>query len=228
MPPRRKTADPCTAITYVRVSTEDQVDSGLGLDDQRAKVRSECERRGWRVVGEHADEGISAKTVVDRPGLMNALERLDARDAGNLIVSKLDRLSRSVHDFTGLVDRSKRMGWSLVVLDLGVDTSTPSGAMMANVLASFAQFERELIGQRTSDALQVKKRAGVRLGRPQRSSLDVVRFVARQRAAGFSLAAVAAELNETGVPTSQGGRMWYPSTIAAVLRRGDAIADMGA
>jgi DNA invertase Pin-like site-specific DNA recombinase len=224
VPPRRKKADPSTAITYVRVSTEDQVDSGLGLDAQRAKVTGECERRGWDIVAEHADEGISAKTITERPGLLKALGQLDGGEAGNLVVAKLDRLSRSVHDFTGLVDRSKRLGWSLVVLDLGVDTSTPSGAMMANVLASFAQFERELIGQRTSDALQVKKRAGIRLGRPERSSPEVVQLVLDRRQAGKSMQAIADELTELGVPTSQGGRRWYASTVAAVLKRPEAQA----
>lgn len=222
MPPRRKQAKSDTALTYIRVSTDDQVESGLGLDWQRDKVAAECQRREWQVIGEYADEGISAKTIVNRPGLVAALELLDSGQAANLVVAKLDRLSRSVHDFTGLVDRANRNGWSLVVLDIGVDTSTATGEMMSNILASFAQFERKLIGERTSAALQVKKRAGMQLGRPDRTPIEVVLRVCFNRVAGMTLGAIASGLNADKVPLSQGGQRWYPSTIAAVLAREDA------
>jgi Resolvase, N terminal domain len=68
--------------------------------------------------------------------------------------AKLDRLSRSLLDFASLMEDARREGWALVILDLGIDTTTPSGEMIANVMATFAQFERRLIGQRTKDALR--------------------------------------------------------------------------
>ena len=77
------------------------------------------------------------------------------------------------------MERSRKQGWALVALDLGVDTTTPSGEMMANVLAVFAQFERRLIGQRTREALVVKRRQGVRLGRPRVMSPDTVAEIRR-------------------------------------------------
>ena len=83
------------------------------------------------------------------------------------MVAKLDRLSRSMTDFTRLMERSWKKGWALVALDLGVDTTTPAGEMIANSVANFSQFERRLIGQRTKDALAVKRAQGVQLGRPQ-------------------------------------------------------------
>lgn len=204
------------------------MESGLGLDWQRAKVAAECDRRGWRTLGEYADEGISAKTIENRPGLVAALDVLDQGGAASLVVAKLDRLSRSVHDFTGLVDRAQRLGWAMVVLDIGVDTSTATGEMMSNILASFAQFERKLIGERTSAALQVKKRAGIRLGRPDRSPPEVVIRVCVRRAEGATLRAIAAELNADGVPPSQGGQTWRASSVASVLARPDATAALGA
>ena len=103
------------------------------------------------------DRGCSAKDL-RRPGIREALRLLAAGDADALVVAKLDRLSRSLLDFSGLVEQSRRERWQLVALDLGVDTSTPSGEMLANVLASFAQFERRLIGQRTAEALRASKR----------------------------------------------------------------------
>lgn len=215
----RKRPETDTAVTYVRVSTEEQVASGLGLGAQREKVTAELLRRGWRSVGDYADEGISAKSIVGRPGLQAALEALDSGEAANLVVAKLDRLSRSVHDFTGLMERARLRGWNLVVMDLGVDTSTPSGEMMANVFVSFAQFERKLIGQRTSDALQEKRRKGEQLGRPDRADGDAIRTVAVMRAQSYSLPEIAAHLNKAGVPTSQGGREWYPATVRTLLNR---------
>ncbi|MCA1677351.1 MAG: recombinase family protein, partial [Actinobacteria bacterium] len=82
-----------------------------------------------------------------------------------LVVAKLDRLSRSVQDAAGLLDRAQRHGWALVAADLGVDASTPAGEAMANVMATFGQLERRMIGQRTREALAARKAAGVRLGR---------------------------------------------------------------
>ena len=97
-----------------------------------------------------------------------ALEAIEAGTAEGLVVAKLDRLSRSLLDFAALMERGRKRGWNLIALDLGVDTSTPSGEMMASVLATFAQqFERRLIGQRTKDALAVKRSQGVVLGRPR-------------------------------------------------------------
>src|SRR6478672_2576202 len=94
-------------------------------------------------------------------------------------------------------------------LEVAVDTSTPSGEAMANMLATFAQFERRLISQRTKEALAIKKASGVRLGRPPTLPASVVRRIQRLRARGLSLRAIADELNRAGVPTAQGGARWY-------------------
>jgi DNA invertase Pin-like site-specific DNA recombinase len=87
--------------------------------------------------------------------------------------------------------------------------------MVANVMASFAQFERRLIGQRTREALAVKRSQGIRLGRPRELS-DTLRYrLARLRADGYSLAAIARRLNAEGVPTAQGGQRWHHTTVRA-------------
>ena len=204
------------AIGYVRVSTSEQVESGLGLDAQREAIRLEALRQGWELVEIHEDGGISGKTTVGREGFQNALRAV--QEHGDvLIVAKLDRLSRSMEDFTSLLAMSQRQGWALVALDLGVDTSTPAGEVMAHVAASFAQYERRLIGQRTRDALAVKKAEGVTLGRPRVTADETVALIHELRAEGRSLRSIAGHLNDEGVPTSQGGRRWYASTVSAVL-----------
>ena len=113
----------------------------------------------------------------------------------------MDRLSRSLLDFASLMERGRKRGWSLVALDLGVDTSTPSGEMMASVLATFAQFERRLIGQWTRDALAVKRAQGVQLGRPREISEAVVERIRNLYETGLSVAGIARTLNEENVPT---------------------------
>jgi DNA invertase Pin-like site-specific DNA recombinase len=205
-------------IGYVRVSTEEQADSRAGLDAQREAILLEAARRGWRVVEVVEDAGYSGEDL-RRPGIAIALEALRSHRADTLVVAKLDRLSRSMLDFAALMDRAARERWALVALDLGVDTTTPAGEAMANVMATFAQFERRLIAQRTKEALAQKRKAGVRLGRPPTLPREVTARIAAERAAGRTLAAIADGLNRDGVPTAQGGRLWYPSTIRAILLR---------
>jgi DNA invertase Pin-like site-specific DNA recombinase len=205
-------------LGYVRVSTSEQADGGAGLAAQRGAILAECKRRGWHLVEVIEDAGYSAKDM-RRPGVQEALRVLAARDASALVVAKLDRLSRSMIDFTALMGRAQKQGWALVALDCAVDTTTPAGEAMANMLATFAQFERRLISQRTREALAVKKAQGVRVGRPATLPRNVVARIARRRRAGKSYAAIADELNRDGVPTAQGGREWWPATVRAVFRR---------
>ena len=205
-------------IGYVRVSTDEQSVSGAGLEAQRRAIAAECRRRGWELVETIEDRGYSAKDL-RRPGVKEALRTLEAGEATALVVAKLDRLSRSMIDFTGLMAKAQRQGWALVALDCAVDTSTATGEAMANMLATFAQFERRLIGQRTREALAVKKASGVRLGRPPTVPQSVVRRIQRQRARGDSLRAIAASLNRDEVPTGQGGARWYAATVRGILLR---------
>ncbi len=204
-------------IAYTRVSTAEQASSGAGLDAQRAAIAAEVGRRGWELVRIEEDAGASGKRIDRRLALARALAAVDKGEAEALVVAKLDRLSRSLVDFAGLMERGRKKGWALVALDLGVDTTTPAGEMMANVLASFAQYERRLIGQRTRDALVIKRAQGVRLGRPRTLPEDVRARIVAEREAGRSLRAIALGLDADGVPTAQGGARWYSSTVRAVL-----------
>lgn len=167
----------------------------------------------------HVDAGISGKSLA-RPGLTAALTDLDAGKGTVLLVAKLDRLSRSVHDATGLMQRAERAGWGLVAMDANVDTTTPQGAAMCQVLAVFAELERRLIGERTKAALAVKKAQGVKLGRPRALPAAVVERIRTAHTGGASWSAIARELTTEGVPTAQGGVRWYPATVRYV-----ALAD---
>jgi DNA invertase Pin-like site-specific DNA recombinase len=205
-------------LGYVRVSTSEQASKGAGLQAQRQAIIAECERRGWHLVETIEDAGYSARDL-RRPGIQEALRALERGEASALVVAKLDRLSRSMLDFSKLMAKATSEHWALVALDVAVDTSTPSGEAMANMLATFAQFERRLISQRTREALAVKKAQGVRLGRPPTMPQAVVRRIQRQRTRGDSLRKIAADLNQSGVPTAQGGARWYAATVRHVLLR---------
>jgi DNA invertase Pin-like site-specific DNA recombinase len=205
-------------LAYARVSTAEQADNKAGLTAQRRAIRRECERRGWQVIEEVEDAGYSAKDL-RRPGIKAALVTLEAGGADALVVAKLDRVSRSMLDFTAIMARAQEQSWALVALDCAVDTTTPAGEAMANVLATFAQFERRLIGQRTKEALAEKRRQGVRLGRPPAIPKTVANRILRERKKGATLAQIAEGLNADGVPTPRGGKLWRPSSLEASLRR---------
>jgi len=207
-------AGPLVAVGYVRVSTNEQAESGAGLTAQRSAIRSECERRGWELAHVYSDRNGASGKNLRRPALLEALASLSRGEAHVLVTSKLDRLSRSVLDFASLMQQAEREGWSIVVLDVNVDTSTPSGEMMANVVAAFAQYERRLISERTKRALAVKQAEGVQLGRP-RSVPDAVRQrIVLMRALGMTFRAIADTFNEEGVPRGQNGARWHASTVS--------------
>jgi DNA invertase Pin-like site-specific DNA recombinase len=203
-------------IAYLRVSTSEQADSRAGIEAQRAAIAGEAERRGWAQIRFIEDAGRSGKST-NRPGLRLALEALRRGEAAGLVVSKMDRLSRSLLDFVQIMDVAQRQGWTLIALDCPVDPSTPTGEAMASIVATFAQLERRLIGQRTREALATKRAAGVQLGRPRELSSTIVEQITASRASGESLRAIAEGLNAARVPTAHGGARWYASTVRAVL-----------
>jgi DNA invertase Pin-like site-specific DNA recombinase len=202
-------------IGYIRVSTDQQAESGAGMAAQRSVIRRQCEQHGWELAAIYEDNGASAKTLKGRPGLTDALEVLANGDAAALVVAKLDRLARSVHDFAGLVRVAEREGWGIVALDLGVDMTTPTGGLLANVTASVAEWERRIISLRTSEALAQRKAAGVQLGRPRSLDPVVADRIRSRRTEGATLQSIADELNVDGV-TTPSGRTWSPALVRKV------------
>jgi len=222
--PRRRSKAPVRprplALGYVRVSTADQVENGASLDAQRTALTVEADRRGWdlEIV---ADEGLSAKNL-NRPALAAALDRLDRGDADTLLSLRLDRISRSVADFAGLLDRADRKGWGLVLLSPSLDLAGPAGRFTANVLASAAQYERELISARTKEGMAQRKvdgwAGGRPAGRPRVLDEDVRGRIIAAHTAGRGWSAIARELNDAQVPTARGGAVWHPSTVRAAFQ----------
>lgn len=205
------------ALGYIRASTADQAQ---GLDAQRHAIEAECERRSWALSELVADNGRSGRDL-ERPGMVRALHALSDGRADALVVAKLDRLTRSMLDFATLAERSRREGWALVALDLAVDTTTPAGEAMANVLATFAQFERRMISLRTREALAERKRRGLPVGRPSKLPAAVVERIVAERREGRSCQAIADALQADGIATGQGGA-WRSGTVWRIAKREEA------
>lgn len=220
---RAQTAPGGTVVAYVRVSTEEQAASGAGLEAQRAAIAAECERRGWTVVGWHADEGVSGGKALDaRPALTAALDAVESAEAAVLMVAKSDRLARSLQTLLHVIDRAERAGGVVVAVDGTVDTSTAAGRFTTQIMGSVAELERGLISDRTKAALAVRKAQGVQLGRRPSVPRAVIDRITRERATGATWAAIADGLNADATPTGQGGSKWFPNTVSRIHKRAAA------
>ncbi|HEY6628419.1 MAG TPA: recombinase family protein [Acidimicrobiia bacterium] len=202
------------AVLYSRVSTEDQAGSGLGLADQREKLEAEATRHRWEFT--HFTDTGSGRTLHHRPDITTALDLLDGGEYDVLAVAKLDRVSRSVADFATILERAQRNGWAFVALDLGVDTTTPTGELIAGILMTVAQWERRVISERTTAALHQAKARGVQLGRKPNLPPEVVIRIITERRSGATLQAICDGLAGDGIPTSQGG-IWRPATVRKLV-----------
>jgi len=198
---------------YCRVSTGGQGESGLGMEAQQARILEECKRRDWEPT--FVCEVESAKNM-KRPKLQQILS--DIKEGDVVISAKLDRLSRSVYDFSSLMAESTTQGWEIVLLEPSVDTTTPHGKFTANIFAAVAELERELISQRTKEALAVLKSNGVQLGAPVQIPDHVAMRIHDERDYGMTYREIADSLNLDDVPTVKGGA-WEASTIQRVLKR---------
>ena len=226
---RPRTAAPATvAAGYLRVSTADQADSGLGLDAQRAAITRTAEAQGLTLAGFYTDAGVSGTIAPDdRPGMAAALETLADHGAGVLIAAKLDRVSRSTVDGLQLAERAQREGWRLITAD-GFDSGddSPAARLMHTIQSSVSQWERDTIAMRTREALAALKAQGVQLGRPTTLPDTVLVRILTELSEGRSLRAIADGLEADGVPTATGRGRWYAQQIkrAADSQRGQALA----
>jgi DNA invertase Pin-like site-specific DNA recombinase len=215
-------------IAYVRVSTDSQGESGAGLAAQRSAIHAEVARRGWELVEVLEDAGYSGRDF-KRPALMAAMAMLERGGAAALMVAKLDRLSRSMLDFATVMEKARKENWGLIALDCSVDTTTPAGEAMANVMATFAQYERQLGSLRTSAALREMRSQGRAYGSlPYGWDREGDRLVVcdieqralahikRLRRRGHSYARIAGTLNRSGVTAKRGG-VWHAMSVRSTL-----------
>lgn len=204
-------ANPLRAIIYHRCSTDAQE-----LDAQRSRTKAICEYRGWQIVQTEEDHGFSGKNL-ERPGLRGALALLETGFANVLVVSKLDRLSRSVYELLSIVRLAKAQKWDLFIGDPEIDTGSPHGRMFLTIMAALAEWEREMISQRTKETLAEKKAQGI-IGGRKRIPQNTVRRIFQLREQGHTLGGIADVLNADKVPTRD-GKPWHPATLSGILKR---------
>lgn len=218
------------AVGYARVSTEDQAQAGVSLEAQEEKIRAYCVAKDWDLVRVIRDEGYSAKDL-NRPGMREILSEVKERTFDVVVVLKLDRLTRSVRDLGYLVeDVFGRNGVAFSSLQDNFDTSTANGRLVMNILATIAQWERDIVSERTREAMQFMKNGLLRIGAvpfgfclvgdhldPDPEELQIVRSLVSLKRQGLSYQKIAAKLNTQGVPSKNGGK-WHPKTVMGVLR----------
>src|SRR6516164_2824734 len=160
------------AISYVRVSSEEQADSGLGLEAQRQRIAAYCTMRGLHLAEVFEDPGISAgKPLASRPAGSKLLAAA-RKGKAVVVVAKLDRLFRSVADAANVIDDFDKRGIQLVAVAEGFDMTTSYGAAMAQMAGVVGELGRAMIGERTGSAMGVKRARGERISGHARYGWD--------------------------------------------------------
>ena len=228
------------AYGYARVSTTGQQDEGVSLAHQQERIRAWCVANGHQLVSLAVETGSGARAD-NRVELQRTISAACAAGReGIVVVYSLSRFSRSVRDTLAMADRLDRAGANLASLSENLDTSSAVGRMIFKLLSTLNEFERDLLAERTANALGHMRRQGVRIsGRvplgnrlaadaitllPDADGQAAVARIVELRTAGRSLNAIAAEMRREGRKTSSGGFNWYGSTIAAVLTRQHKMA----
>lgn len=219
------------AVGYIRVSTEEQAAEGVSLDAQRQRIAAWCDLNGYQLAEVFTDAGISGKRADNRPALQAALSAVKA--GGALVVYSLSRLARSTKDTIAIGERLDKAGADLVSLSERIDTTTAAGKMVFRMLAVMAEFERDVIAERTVMAMRHKRAKGERVGRVpfgfdlgadgvtlrrNEAEQQVLGLVAELRRGGVTLRGIAEELTRRGIPTKSGGQRWTHSTIQRLVR----------
>jgi peptidoglycan hydrolase-like protein with peptidoglycan-binding domain/DNA invertase Pin-like site-specific DNA recombinase len=186
------------------------------LDTQASAIEELCRKRGWELLHVVRDVENGHPKGLERPGLQYALDRLAENEASCLIVSELERLSRSAADLGQIVEWLVERDRRLVAIDVRLDTGVPSGQLTARTLMSVGEWESRRIGEQTRKGLAAARARRGRTGRPAVEDVpDLKRRIATMREEGLTLQAIADSLNDEGVPTLRGGSQWRPSSVQA-------------
>jgi site-specific DNA recombinase len=208
------------AKIYIRVSTEDQAREGYSLEAQRKQLENFVREKGYELLGVYEDAGFSGKDT-DRPALQQLL--LDAKEGmfNVLVTLSPDRLSRNIIDQAAIREILEKYKVQLKFLTLPVDTTSPEGDLITNIIGSVSQYERKLIGRRVKLGMRQKAEKGGFNGmsapygydimdgelRINKDEAEVVKSIFKMKKAGMTLESIVRILNEFYVPTKK-GRAW--------------------
>jgi site-specific DNA recombinase len=225
-------------VGYTRCSTEEQAIDGVSLSAQRGRIEAWCEVADAELVEVIEDGGVSGtRPLSDRPGGARVASLLEARnpDVDVVAVARLDRLGRDASEALSCLRKFASGSVGLVSIADRIDLSTPQGRAMAQVTFVFAELERALIAQRTSDALSELRSRGEAYGPTpfgfQRdgdrlvlhaSEQKVLARMRRMRAKCRSYQAIAASLNHSQTPAKNGGK-WFASSVRSSLLTSEKV-----
>jgi site-specific DNA recombinase len=212
---------------------DERASEGVSLAAQRARIEAYCVAKDWELLAVEADL-MSAKDC-KRLGLQAVLEAVGSRRVAAIVVYKLDRLARSVLDLNRIVELLDKNGVSLVSMQESLGATTPTGRLMLILLASVSQWEREVICQRTKEAMSYLKEQNKVIakvhsrpvygynnvdGRLYENEYEqaVIERIKGLREDENPYRTIAAQLNDEGVPTKRGGS-WHNTTVRLVLLR---------
>lgn len=243
-PPER---DRLAVVGYIRISIEEKKTGGLSLDIQTEQLNLYCRLHNLDLVAVEIDDGATGENM-DRSGLRAAFARMVSGEAGGVLVAKLDRLTRKTRDLGEMIDDyfAEAKGMQLMCVENNVDTRTPGGRLVLNVLVSVSQWERETIVSRVKGALDHRRALGQRTGgvpfgyeldpdgarnakgnpvalRPVPGEIRGLVVVAALAEVGRSNAGIASVLEGMGIPAKRGGA-WRASSVQRLLQRPD-LAD---
>lgn len=218
------------AIIYTRVSTSEQATEGISLENQLDKIKAYCYSRDWEVIQIISDEGLSGKNL-SRPGIQEIINLAKQRAFDVVVTYKLDRLTRSVKDLGYLIeDVFNKFDIAFTSVTDNFDTSTANGKLILNILGSVAQWERDIIAERTKDALNYKKQnkkvySNCPLGYlvnesgnliEDKKEQETINYIKSLRQQGLSYSKIANQLNDESIPTKN-NKKWHSETIKKIL-----------
>lgn len=206
---------PIRAVGYVSVRQANGSESG-SLESQAEAINRFCERRGWELLHVVRDVENGHPKGLERPGLLYALERLAEGEASCIVVSELERLSRSAADLGRIVEWIDERDARLVAIDLRLDTGLAQGRLTARTLAAVGEWEGQRIADQTRKGLAAARARRATTGRPAVEDQPALKeHIVVMRNGGMTLQAIADRLNAEGVPTLRGGSEWRPSSVQA-------------
>jgi DNA invertase Pin-like site-specific DNA recombinase len=201
-------------IGYCRTSKRGG-EEGVSIEDQEHQLRAWAASQGVEIIIRH-DEGRSGGRADNRAGLQDALAEIEAGRAGGIVALDQSRLGRNALDIITLAAQAREEGWRLGSLDVGLDTETPAGRLVQTIMAGFGEHQLAQIAERNRGTARHLRRAG----RPRngfiKADTDLGDLVVDLRDQGMSYRAIAAELEERGIPTVRGGITWHASSVKSI------------
>ncbi|MEG0826407.1 MAG: recombinase family protein [Bacilli bacterium] len=220
-----------TAV-YLRVSTEDQAKEGFSIAAQKEKLTKYVEVNDWKLYDYFIDDGISGKNIKDRPELTKLIELVKKKEINNVLIYKLDRLTRSVKDLINLIELFEQYDCNFSSVTEKLDTSNAVGRMFIKIIGIFAEFERENLAERVSFGYEEKTRQGnytntngvygydYIIGKGDlvinEKEAELVKQTYENYLSGKAMISIAKDYNLKKIPTKRGGD-WSQSTIQSIL-----------